>query len=362
MIDLSYRNINWKQIFPFSKRDLATTVLFFSLAIGMCTILRMTNSGDGFVSPVFVLAVLLVSRFTNGYLFGLIAALLGVICVNYVFTYPYFQIDFTIAGYPLSFLAFLMVSIITCALTTQAKQKEELRVENEKVKMRANLLRSVSHDIRTPLTGIVGATSVLLENPQLTESERTELLTDVRDDAQWLIQVVENLLSITRVGSDKTEIKKQMEAPEEIIAAVVGKFRKRYPNVKISVRVPDEFLMVPMDAILVEQVLSNLLENAVIHGETTTEINVKVEMVDKFAVISVADNGVGIPAAMMDTLFDGSMKHSETAKGDMKRNMGIGLSVCLAIVHAHGGTMSACNQEKGSVFTFTLPLESGVSV
>lgn len=361
MSGLTNRKINWKQIFPFSWRDLATTVLFFSLAIAMCALLRLTNSGDGFASPVFVLAVLLVSRFTNGYLFGLIAALLGVVCVNYVFTFPYFEIDFTIAGYPLSFLAFLMVSVITCALTSQAKQKEELRLENEKVKMRANLLRSVSHDIRTPLTSIMGATSVLLENPQLTETERTELLTDVRDDAQWLIQVVENLLSITRVGSDKAEIKKQMEAPEEIIAAVVGKFRKRYPDVKISVRVPDEFLMVPMDAILVEQVLNNLLENAVIHGEGTTEINIKVEKVGKSVMISVADNGVGISSTMLGALFDGTMKHSETATGDMKRNMGIGLSVCMAIVRAHGGTMSAHNQEQGAVFIFTLPLE-GVPV
>ena len=349
--------IHWKQIFPFSFRDLATTILFFLLAIGVCAVLRMTESGDGFVSPVFVLVVLLVSRLTDGYLFGLISSVLGVICVNYVFTYPYFEIDFTITGYPLSFLAFLMVSVITCALTSQAKQKEELRLENEKVKMRANLLRSVSHDIRTPLTSIMGATSAMLDNPQLSEEERNVLLKDVHDDAQWLIQVVENLLSITRVGSDKAEIKKQMEAPEEIIAAVATKFRKRYPEIKLSVRVPDEFLMVPMDAILVEQVLNNLLENAVIHGHTTTEIRLELEKVGKFVRFVVADNGDGIPSAQLETLFDGTMKHSETAKGDMKRNMGIGLSVCKAIVNAHGGKMSAYNVEQGAVFRFTLPLE-----
>lgn len=349
--------INWKQLFPFSLRDASITVFFFALAIAVCAILRMTDGGDGFASPVFVLAVLLVSRFTNGYLFGLIAAVFGVICVNYVFTYPYFEIDFTIAGYPLSFLAFLMVSVITCALTSQAKQKEELRIENEKVKMRANLLRSVSHDIRTPLTSIVGATSAMLDNPQLTEAERRELLTDVHDDAQWLIQVVENLLSITRVGSDQTEITKQMEMPEEIIAAVVAKFRKRYPDVKFSVRVPDELLMVPMDAILIEQVLSNLLENAVIHGETTSEIKIKVEKVGNHALFSVRDNGVGIPANQMEQLFDGSMKQNETPKGDIKRNMGIGLSVCMAIIRAHGGTLNAYNHDRGAEFIFMLSLE-----
>lgn len=347
----------WKMYFPFSLRDLATTVFFFVIAIGVCALLRMTDSGDGFASPVFVLAVLMVSRFTDGYLFGLLSSVLGVICVNYVFTYPYFEIDFTIAGYPLSFLAFLMVSVITCALTSQAKQKEELRLENEKVKMRANLLRSVSHDIRTPLTGIVGATSVMLENPGLTEAERRELLSDVRDDAQWLIQVVENLLSITRVGSDSAQITKVPEMPEEVAAVAVSKFRKRYPDVTVRVSVPDELLWVPMDAILIEQVLVNLMENAVIHGKTTTEITVDVVKRGRYVRFTVSDNGEGIAEDMLDSLFDGSMKHSETSKGDMKRNMGIGLSVCLTIVKAHGGTIQARNMEQGAEFFFALPLE-----
>ncbi len=349
--------IEWKRYFPFSFRDLLTMLFFCMIAIGVCAVLRMTNSGDGFASPVFVLAVLMVSRFTNGYLFGLLSSVLGVICVNYVFTYPYFEIDFTIAGYPLSFLAFLMVSVITCALTSQAKQKEELRVENEKVKMRANLLRSVSHDIRTPLTGIVGATSVMLENPGLTEEERRELLTDVRDDAQWLIQVVENLLSITRVGSDSAQVTKVPEMREEIVAVAVSKLRKRYDHVKVRVTVPDEVLWVPADAILIEQVLVNLMENAVIHGKITTEIRVDVTKRGSEVWFVVADNGVGIPVEMLETLFDGSMKHSETAKGDMKRNMGIGLSVCLTIVKAHGGTIQAKNTERGAEFSFALPME-----
>ena len=351
------KKIQWKQLFPVSLRDAMTMVFFFLIAIGVCAVLRMTNSGDGFASPVFVLAVLMVSRFTNGYLFGLLSSVLGVICVNYVFTYPYFEIDFTIAGYPLSFLSFLMVSVITCALTSQAKQKEELRLENEKVKMRANLLRSVSHDIRTPLTGIVGATSVVLENPQLTEEERRELLCDVRDDAQWLIQVVENLLSITRVGSDSAQITKQSEMPEEIVAVAVSKFRKRYPDVTVRVSVPDELLWVPMDAILVEQVLVNLMENAVIHGKTTTRITIDVTRRGGYVRFVVSDNGCGIAEEMLETLFDGSMKHSETSKGDMKRNMGIGLSVCMTIVKAHGGAIQARNLEQGAEFSFMLPME-----
>ena len=342
--------------FPFSWRDLLVSAVILSCAIGLCSLLRLADSSDGFASPVFVLAVLLISRLTTGYLFGLIASVLGVICVNFVFTYPYWAVNFTISGYPLTFLTFLMVSVITGTLTAQAKQQERLRAENEKEKMRANLLRSVSHDIRTPLTAILGATSAVLENPQMSPSDRQVLLEDVRDDAQWLIQVVENLLSITRIGGDQARISKGPEAAEEILAEAARKFRRRFPSVPVSVSAPESLLLVPMDPILIGQVLSNLLENAVLHGETTTLIRLSVRQSGSFARFSVQDNGQGISEKALSTLFDGTLKHSETPSGDGKRNMGLGLSVCLAIVRAHGGTMVAHNLNTGAEFSFQLPL------
>ena len=142
----------FSRLFPFSWRDFLVTAGILACAVELCILLGMADSSDGFASPVFVLAVLMISRLTTGYLFGLIASVLGVVCVNFIFTYPYWVVNFTISGYPLTFLTFLMVSIITCTLTTQAKQQERLRAENEKEKMRANLLRSVSHDIRRPLS------------------------------------------------------------------------------------------------------------------------------------------------------------------------------------------------------------------
>ena len=188
-----------KRTFSFSWRDLLVSAAILLCATGACALLHQTaDTIDGFASPVYVLAVLLISRFTSGYLFGLIAAVLGVIGVNYVFTYPYMAFNFTISGYPLTMFTFLVVSLVTSTLTTKTKEQDRLRMENEKVKMRADLLRSVSHDIRTPLTSIMGATSAILENPALSPAEQQSLLVDVRDDAQWLIRVVENLLSITR--------------------------------------------------------------------------------------------------------------------------------------------------------------------
>ena len=351
----------FSRFLSFSWRDLLISAAIFACATGACFLLHeMANTTDGFASPVYVLAVLLISRFTNGYLLGLIAAVFGVICVNYVFTYPYMAFNFTISGYPLTILSFLIVSLVTSALTTKSKEQDRLRMENERVKMRADLLRSVSHDIRTPLTSIIGATSTILESPDLSREEQKALLEDVRNDAQWLIRVVENLLSVTRIGADQAKIVKEPIAAEEVLGEAVGKFRKRFPAVAVEVRAPDELLMVPMDPILIMQVLSNLLENAVFHGQTTSRIVLSVRRDGNCARFSVLDNGRGIPPEKIDSLFDGSLKTEGTAGSsspkDGKRNMGLGLSVCMAIVRAHGGSMDAQNTNTGAEFSFRLPL------
>lgn len=348
-----------QDLFPFSWRDLFISIGILFLAAVLCILLQQLDGREGFASPIFVLAVLLISHLTTGYLFGLLSSAAGVVCVNFIFTYPYWDIDFSITGYPVTFLSFLAVSVITCALTNQVRGQQQLRAENEKEKMRANLLRSVSHDIRTPLTSIIGSTSAILENPNLPTEEQKELLEDVRDEAQWLIRVVENLLSITRMGNNQTaRIEKAPEAAEEILGDLVAKFRRRFPDIQVVVVVPDELLIVPMDPVLIVQVLSNLLENAVIHGHSTTQIRLLLQKQDNFAQFSVRDNGDGIPEKLLPTLFDGALTHGSKASADGKRNMGLGLSVCSAIVRAHGGTMEAHNTPEGAEFSFCLPLNS----
>lgn len=348
----------FRRFFPFQWGDLLICGAILVCAWTVCTMLLYANTSEGFASPIFVLAVLLISRLTNGYLFGLLSAVVGVISVNYMFTYPFGAIDFTLSGYPLTFLTFLMVSVVTSALTTRIKKQEKLHTENEKEKMRANLLRSVAHDIRTPLTSIVGSTSAILENPSISKEEQGDLLRDVREEAQWLIRAVENLLSVTRIGeSGQAHIVKKNEAAEEIFGEAARKFRKRFPHVEVAVEAPHELLLVPMDAILITQVLSNLLENAVRHGETTTRVSLSVKQEGKMARFSVRDNGRGIPREQISRLFDGTLKRSETSSGDGKRDMGLGLMVCLTIVRAHHGYMEAQNMEDGGAeIFFCLPL------
>ena len=348
------------RLFPFSWRDLAVSAAILSCAAGICIPLQRANSSDGFASPVFVLAVLCVSRFTTGYLFGLIASVLGVVCVNFIFTYPYWAVNFTLSGYPLTFLVFLAVSIMTCALTTQVRQSERLRAENEKEKMRANLLRAISHDLRTPLTSISGSISAVLENGgSLGETQCKELLQDAKGDADWLCRMVENLLSITRIsGDDVRGIQKEDEALEEVLSEVVLNFRKKNPDVEVSVTVPDTLLFVPMDAMLIEQVVLNLLDNAVSHGKTTSKIRINASAGSEYATITVSDNGRGIEPAVMKHLFDGSLQLRSRETADNSRSMGIGLLLCRTIVEAHGGQISACNLPGGGAsFTFTLRRE-----
>lgn len=308
-------------------------------------------------SLIFVLCIHVVARLTNGYAWGIAASLAAVLLVNFVFTYPFMEFNFTIAGYPLTFVTMLTVSISTSALTTAVKKQEWLRLEGEKVKMRADLLRSVSHDLRTPLTSIAGSASVLLESPELPEDKRRELLGGIRDDSEWLIRMVENLLSITRVGGEGAQIQKMPEAVEEVVADAVRKFRKLYPELPVETEVPEEVLFVPMDAVLICQVLTNLLENAALHGRTPSRITVRVTSGAGRAKFVVEDDGGGIDAEALPLLFEDKPAGAAPVDSKGRHNMGIGLTVCRTIVKAHGGDMSAANRPGGgAVFWFELPL------
>ena len=339
-------------------RDVLVTTILFAATAALCLLLRSVDphNDTSYVAVIFFMDVFLTALFTEGYLFGIIAAVAGVVAVDYVFTLPYWQISFTLAGFPLTFLVMLTISIVTGMLTTRVKQYEVLRREAEREKIHANLLRAVSHDIRTPLTGIVGATETLMEEKSLSEDEREMLLQNANEDARWLIRVVENLLSVTRIGAQNASpLIKAPGIAEEVIESAVAKFSRK-PTLSVEVQLPDEVLVVPMDEVLIEQVLLNLLENAARHGKTATKVIVSLERKRKNAVITICDDGEGIEPHLLPKLFDSSTH--QTQQGDTKRNMGIGLSVCRTIVQAHGGTIRGENRpEGGAQFTIELPME-----
>ena len=206
------------------------------------------HNDTSYVAMIFLLDVFLTAYWTDGYLLGIIMAVVGVFSVDIIFTYPFWHISFTLTGFPLTFLVMMTISILTATVTSRAKQTEQVRREADREKMYADLLRAVSHDIRTPLTGIVGATNVLLEQDGgLTQEQRQQLLRSTNEDAQWLIRIVENLLSITRISSEEAKVKKEPEPAEEVIESAVAKTHKHYPEVDIRVHLPAELMMVPMD-------------------------------------------------------------------------------------------------------------------
>ena len=342
--------------FPHPGRNFLVLLLALGIATVLSFFLRPLEGGETSVPLLFLLAVFFVSRYTGGYLYGILASVAGVVLVNWIFYYPFFAVNFLIPGYPVTFLCMLAVSLMTSTMTTQIKKQEQLKRETEQEKMRANLLRAVSHDLRTPLTSIVGATSALMEDDALSAQNRRALLREAHDDAEWLIRMVENLLSVTRISGSSASLQTSDEMVEELAADAVAAFQKHHPAVSVAVQIPEDPLFVPMDPILIRQVITNLLENALQHGKQQDGISLSVSVSGPEAVFTVRDHGSGIDPADLPHLFDGLLSAGRDT--DTTRNMGIGLSVCNSIVCAHGGSMTAENcPDGGAMFQFTLPLE-----
>ena len=347
--------VKYKQII----KDLLFTVFILVLTYFLSYYMQFVFETDTLVPTMFVLGVFFISLRTEGYVWGVLASLIGVMLVNFTFTAPYFAIDLITPVNMFAALVMLLIAIMTSTLTTQIKQQEKIKAESEKERMRGNLLRAVSHDLRTPLTSIYGSSSVIIENYDSISKERQlKLLGEIYEDAQWLIRMVENLLSVTRIDDGVARLTKESTVLEELIDAVIVKYYKHHPEQKVTVKIPDEFISIPMDPMLIEQVLINILENALIHAEGMTELNLTVRLEDGKAIFEVEDNGCGIPEDKIPKLFSGYMDRENVPTDGTRNNMGIGLSVCSTIIKAHGGEIYGKNRpEGGAVFGFSLELE-----
>ena len=345
----------------FNKRwagDCAFMVVILFGAFGINLLLQELFETQTMIPMIFVLGVFLVSWRTQGYFWGITASLISVLAVNYAFTYPYYAFDLISPECISSAVVMLIVAIMTGALTTQLKQQEKMKAEAEKERMRGNLLRAVSHDLRTPLTSIYGACSAMIDNfDSISREKQLKLLKDVQNDAQWLVRMVENLLSVTRIDAEKVRLAKRDTVLEELIDAVLVKFHKHYPQQKVQVQIPEDFISIPMDAILMEQVLMNLLENAVFHAHGMKNLWLQVELQGSRAVFLIQDDGCGIAPERIPGLFTGILD-SEAPTDTGRSNMGIGLSVCSAIIKAHGSEIRAKNRPGGGAeFSFALEME-----
>lgn len=233
------------------------------------------------------------------------------------------------------------------------ENEQKILMEKELEHMRSDFLRTISHDLRTPLTGIIGACSVLEQSDvELSDESRKELIGSVSGEAQWLLRMVENLLSVTRVGGGSPTLNMSDQAVEEVLAEVLEKTRSRFPSVELKITQPEDFLMVPMDPTLIVQVLMNLIDNSVKYAGTDKPVEILVRDTERCALISVRDHGVGLSDKSLSNLFEASAQRN----GDSGHGMGLGLSLCRSIIKAHGGEITGENcTDGGAMFTISLP-------
>ncbi len=340
-------------------KSILISSVILAATFGISMVLQNILTIDEHITTVFVFAVFLISLTTEGYFFGIASAVISMVIVNVVFTDPFFAVSIGLPENILSALVMITISVLTSTITTRQKKWHEIKNEGEREKMRANLLRAVSHDLRTPLTTIYGSSSAILENfESLTDEQKRRMVSGIKSDSDWLIRMVENLLSITKIDSGNVKLIKSPTVLEELLDSVILKFKKRYPKENVNIDLPDELIIIPMDAILIEQVIINILENAVEHAEGMTTLSLRVYTEGERAVFEIFDDGCGIAPERLEKIFTEFFDGGDGGAGSGKRNAGIGLSVCATIIKAHGGEISAENRkEGGALFKFSLATE-----
>lgn len=503
-IEILMENIEKKLM---KSQDWLITLGLLIGATGISYLFYIMSQTTTNIAIVYILFVVLTSRLTTGYRWGIFASGAGVVAVNYFFTEPFMVIDFAKNGYPITFCGMLIISLITSALTTHLKrmmksaenreqilrrlneinskllaadnmkqlekisvkyiadfiesatgiwlqtpennfmiqdfllkemaffseeerekreeafegkiaesencsyyplishnkvwgvlgiqylermereEKEEkerflklvcsqiaialerqyladehqsLEAQAEKEKMRSNLLRAISHDLRTPLTAIIGASQTCLAKENIEIEEEKKMLKYIYEDSNWLLNMVENLLSVTRIRENGARVIKTIEPIEEVVLDAILRLKKRYSELNVEVKLPEEILMVPMDPVLIEQVVINLIENAVKHAESKKPIELKIKSDKHIIQVCIRDFGKGIGKKELKNIFDGYCT-TENSESDAKKGMGIGLSICKTIICAHGGSIEAYNHEDGAEFLFSLPIEESLS-
>ena len=257
----------------------------------------------------------------------------------------------------------LMISILNeCGLILERRrlrdEKQKIALETQQERLRSNLLRAISHDLRTPLTSISGNAGVLMEKSiALTEEKKQEIYASIYDDSMWLVDLTENLLSITRIENGTMHLQMNAELIDDVLREAIAHVDRQAARHHIRVNLEDDLLMAKMDARLIVQVIINIVNNAIKYTPEGSHICISAEKEDRMVCIHIADDGPGISDEAKVHLFD-MFYTAGIGKADSRRGLGLGLSLCQSIVEAHGGEISVENNEPhGAIFSFTLPLE-----
>jgi two-component system sensor histidine kinase KdpD len=239
-------------------------------------------------------------------------------------------------------------------------ERERIKLAMTSERLKSTLLRSISHDIRTPLTGIIGASSLILDGYEtLDEASVKKLVTDINEQAAWLHNSVQNILDMTRIGEGNLILKKEFESIDDLFNQTVKHIPWLTNSNQLQVVIPDEIILVEMDGRLMVQVLVNLLDNAYKHSGNESIIRLRAHTEEDKLLIDVSDNGVGIADHIKETLFDGAIKSSREI-ADSSHGVGLGLNICKTVIEAHGGKINVLdNPEGGTTFRIELKIEKG---
>lgn len=256
-------------------------------------------------------------------------------------------------------IAMLRESALAYEKDAISQLKNELMIKNNQEELRSTLLRAISHDLRTPLTGISGYAELLLKNSsKITDNKKQEIYTDIYDDSIWLLNLVENLLSITRFDRNEITLKKESESVSDVISEALSHLGRKKDDFIVKTKIEDETLCAKMDGKLISQVIFNLVDNAMKYSPCNTTVTVGAKTVTDYIEISVEDEGNGIKDEDKEKIFDMfyTVNNSIT---DGRRGLGLGLALCKAVVEAHGGEIEIKdNSPKGTIFSFKLKGEA----
>ena len=331
------------------------------IATFLSLLLQTYGIGKENILMLYIVSVLLITVCTTGYIYGAAGAVVSVMVFNYFFTTPVHTFAITNQNDVVLMVFFLIAAFISSSLTVRFQKQmqiaEDTKAQMEREHLKSSLLRSISHDFRTPLTGILGDSSILKESEEMDSQTRKELAGEIQEQAVWLMKMMENILSMTKIDSGQFAIKKEPEVVDDIIyeAAdhVIGLRERR----RFEVRLPEQLVVAPMDGKMMVQVLINLLDNAMKHTQDGDRITVTVTFSGEKVYFQVEDEGDGIAEDIKEHIFDEFITKTE-GKEDGRRGIGLGLAICRAVVEAHGGQITAENREEGgAVFRFWLMAE-----
>lgn len=344
--------------------SIALFIIIMVIATAISTLLDFYGVHESNLIMIYILAVIIIAIFSNHYAYNIVSPFVVVILFNFFFTEPRLTLSTYDPQYPLTFLIMITISMIASTLTLRLKtqteiserilkEKQAVEIKAHSENLRSNILKSISHDLRTPLTSINGCLETLIETKNLDKATRIQLLKDAQDDTNWMIRLIENILNISKIQDNRLFLKRQEETLDDIVSEAMKRINKMKEHRTIKVTLPKDVVTVDVDIHLITQVFINLLENAINHTEIDGTINVRIDNTSEYVLFAIEDDGPGIKALDQPHIFE----LFYTAKNDGARGIGLGLSICKAIVEAHKGKIDVEKSTLGGArFKFMLPI------